>query len=57
MDLTPTPKLDDGPAPTGAAEYDALPAAIRAYLPLREWLWLSDGEKAHLEQSETEPDW
>lgn len=57
MDPTPTPRLDDGPAPTGNPVYDQLPAAIRAYMPLRNWLWLSDREKAELEERETTPDW
>lgn len=37
-------------------QYDDLPEAIKATLPQREWLWLSDGEKARLIQTETEPD-
>jgi hypothetical protein len=59
MALTPILRSndDDGPAPTGTAQYDQLPAGIRRTLSLREWLWLSDYEKATLEQTETEPDW
>ena len=59
MALTPTLRSndDDGPSPTGTPQYDQLPAGIRRALTLREWLWLSDHEKATLEQTETEPDW
>lgn len=43
--------------PTGNAEYDALPAFIRARYSLKEWGWLSDSEKGRLVQTETEPEW
>lgn len=48
---------DDRAPVSGNADYDALPVAIRCALPVKNWLWLSDREKAHLEQTETEPDW
>lgn len=37
-------------------QYDELPEGIKATLSSREWLWLSDGEKARLVQTETEPE-
>lgn len=37
-------------------EYDELPEVIKATMPHREWLWLSDAEKARLIQDETEPE-
>lgn len=37
-------------------EYDGLPEGIRAYYTYEQYLWLSDGEKAALIQTETEPD-
>lgn len=36
--------------------YDALPESIKAVYSRKEWLWLSDAEKASLEQRETEPE-
>lgn len=39
--------------PPGYAE---LPVCVAQYLTPREYLWLSDAEKANLIQSETEPD-
>jgi hypothetical protein len=47
------PQLD---AALNSREYDALPEPIKAALPQREWLWLSDAEKARLIQDETEPE-
>lgn len=41
---------------TGNVEYDRLPEAIKRAYPLKEWLWLSAGEKKSLEQRETEPE-
>lgn len=38
------------------AEYNALPESIKAMLTYLEYQWLSEPEKAHLLQSETEPD-
>lgn len=38
------------------AEYDALPESIRMVYSYEQYLWLSDREKAHLIQAETEPE-
>lgn len=38
------------------AEYDALPEAIKHYYSWVQYQWLSDAEKAHLIQTETEPE-
>lgn len=46
-----------GPSsPRRNAEYEALPAAIRARYTLTEWLWLSNDAKRNLIQTETEPE-
>lgn len=37
--------------------YDKLGDALQQYYTRQEWLWLSDAEKARLEQTETEPEW
>lgn len=37
-------------------DYEKLPAAIKEIVSEREYLWLSDAEKARLEQTETEPE-
>jgi len=37
-------------------EYDELPEAVKVRLSPKEYLWLSDAEKARLIQTETEPD-
>jgi hypothetical protein len=42
---------------TGNRQYDELPAGVKMHLTLREYLWLSDAEKANLVQSSTEPEW
>lgn len=47
------PQLEQALAPK---DYEALPECIKAQLSVKEWLWLSDAEKANLIQSETEPD-
>lgn len=47
------PELQAALAPK---EYAALPEFIKAQYSVKEWLWLSDAEKARLIQSETEPD-
>lgn len=39
-----------------AAEYDALPEAIRARVTLEQYRWLSGAERHRLVQDETEPD-
>lgn len=49
------PALNHQPS-NSPAGYDALPESIRAYISPREYLWLSDAEKARLLQDETEPD-
>jgi hypothetical protein len=38
------------------AEYEALPESIRLIYSYEQYSWLSDYEKAHLIQTETEPD-
>jgi hypothetical protein len=38
------------------AEYDALPEFLRAIYSYEQYQWLSDGEKARLIQTETEPE-
>lgn len=38
------------------SDYDALPEAVKATYSEQEYLWLSDGEKARLLQTETEPE-
>lgn len=42
---------------TPSDPYDALPEAIRQYYSRTEYLWLSDDQKAHLIEAETEPEW
>lgn len=42
---------------TGYADYDALPDAIKQHYTLKEWLWLTDSQKAGLVQAETGPEW
>lgn len=37
--------------------YDTLPEPIKAVYSKSEFLWLSDQQKQHLIQTETEPDW
>lgn len=38
------------------SDYDELPEAIRAWITRKEWLWLSDREKATYVQEATEPE-
>lgn len=45
---------DDVPA-DASPDYRALPRAVRDLHPHEGWLWLSDGEKAALVQTECEP--
>lgn len=45
--------MNDTQLPAGYVE---LPDAIKATLSPKEYLWLSDAEKARLIQNETEPD-
>lgn len=44
------------PALQQAMGYAQLPEAIKTTMSEREWLWLSDREKATLQQDETEPE-
>lgn len=45
------------PIPAGeCAAYHELPLSIKAELTHDQWMWLSDAEKAGLEQRETEPE-
>lgn len=37
-------------------DYSELPESIKEIVTRKEYLWLSDAEKARLVQSETEPD-
>lgn len=37
--------------------YDQLPEVIRQYYSRTEYLWLTDEQKAHLTQENTEPEW
>lgn len=37
-------------------EYDHLPESIKQNYTLTQWLWLSDNERAHLIQTECEPE-
>ena len=37
--------------------YAMLPECIRQYYSEREYLYLSESEKANLQQTETEPEW
>lgn len=39
-----------------ASNYSELPEAIRAVFSEKEYLWLSEKEKAELQQRETEPE-
>ena len=39
-----------------SSEYERLPECIRQYYTEKEYLWLSEQQKADLQQSETEPD-
>lgn len=48
------PQLADAMAPQ---QYEELPECIKDQYSVREWLWLSDTEKARLIQNETEPEY
>lgn len=39
------------------AQYDELPDSIKATLSRKEFIWLTDKQKAELVQQATEPDW
>jgi len=49
--------MADASSPQGNSDYDALPEPIKMVVSQREYLWLSDDEKARLEQDLTEPEW
>lgn len=38
-------------------DYDELPEVVRQYYSRKEYLWLTDQQKADLIQLETEPEW
>ncbi len=38
-------------------DYEKLPDAIKLVCSRKEFLWLSDAEKARIEQDFTEPEW
>lgn len=45
------------PIPAGECQaYHELPESIKAARTHEQWMWLSDAEKARLEQTETEPE-
>lgn len=48
---------DDELPATGNEDYDKLPVSIRQMYGLKQYLWLSDAEKASLVTRETEPEW
>jgi hypothetical protein len=56
MSLDTPDFLPDGTSRTGNQEYDALPRAVKDLHPREGWAWLSDEQKAHLIQTETEPE-
>ena len=41
---------------TSPDAYDQLPESLKAAYTREQYMWLSDHEKAHLLQTETEPD-
>lgn len=42
---------------SGNAEYDALPDSVKQAFSLKEWLWMSDADKAGLVGSMCQPEW
>lgn len=50
-----TPTLEA--ALTGVKDYDELPTPIKGAYSLKEYLWLTDAQKADLVRNETEPEW
>lgn len=52
----PTP-LADALAEAGHDEYDALPEPIKEIYSRKEYLWLTDEQKAGLIDQECEPEW
>ena len=47
----------DESSTTASDPYEQLPEAVRQYYSRSEYLWLSDDQKAHLIENETEPEW
>lgn len=39
------------------AQYDALPDSIKVVMSPKEYMWLTDAQKADLVRRETEPEW
>jgi hypothetical protein len=39
------------------SQYEALPESIKATMTRKEYLWLTDAQKADLIRVETEPEW
>jgi hypothetical protein len=48
--------MDDVSAPRNDV-YEQLPEPVRMVVSRKEYMWLSDGEKASLERDLTEPEW
>ena len=42
---------------TPSDPYEELPEPVRQYYSRQDYLWLTDEQKAHLIQTETEPEW
>jgi hypothetical protein len=47
----------DAVAEGKSSDYDKLPEPIKHIVSEREYLWLSDNEKAHLIEQECDPEW
>ncbi len=50
-----TPLLEQA-VKSGHDDYDSLPKSIQGDYTVKEWLWLSDHEKATLQRRECEPE-
>lgn len=50
-----TPALTS--ALTGVRDYDELPESLKGAYTVKEYLWLTDSQKAGLLRLETEPEW
>lgn len=48
---------DSAYSASGNSEYDGLPDSVKQAFTLKEWLWMSDGDKASLVGSMTQPEW
>lgn len=55
--IQPTSSPTDESSQTPTDPYDALPDSIKQYYSRSEYLWLTDSQKATLQQDETEPEW